>query len=130
MKFVFSAVLFTLATIVGHSATAQQLVGSYIAVIGREDLYNSRGVRLRQPWQILRQDRANFHRFGIRHRGDTSDNFFANLNNRAIMERMVMNGYIDRRAAATLVNGYSDAVLVRIYGRGGRGEYVEVTVYE
>lgn len=110
-------------------ATAQYLVGSYVAVIGREDLYNSRGVRLTEPWQILRQDRANYHRFRIRHYGDTGDNFFSSIENRAIMERMVRRGRINRRAAQVLVNGWSDEVLVEIYGRNGRGDYVEVTVY-
>ena len=100
MKFV--AALLTCFAVLGAApaARAQALLESYIAVIGPEDLYNSRGVRLTQPWQILRQDRANFHRYGIRHRGDTGDRFFANLNNRAIMERMVMRGRINRRGGA------------------------------
>ena len=129
MKYLFATLLFSMALFGGHGAKAQQLLESYIAIIGPDDLYNSRGVRLTKPWQILRQDRANFHRFKIRDRGDEWDSFFASKNNRAIMERMVMRGFIDRRAAAILVNGRSDAVLVRIYGRGGRGEYIEVTVY-
>ncbi|MDU8927261.1 hypothetical protein RXV86_07685 [Alisedimentitalea sp. MJ-SS2] len=130
MKHFASAILIALASVTGQSALSQELVGSYVAVIGNEDLYNSKGKRLTQPWQILRQDRANYHRFGIRHRGDTGDNFFSSIENRAIMERMVMNGHIDPGAARTLVNGYSDSVLVRIYGRGNRGDYVRVTVMD
>jgi hypothetical protein len=118
------------AIFVGTGAKAQELIESYVAVIGREDLFNSRGERLTQPWQILRQDRANYHQFRIRHRGDTGDSFFSDIRNRALMERMVMNGRINARAADTLVNGYSQAVLVKIFGFGSRGTYVDVTIFE
>jgi hypothetical protein len=109
------------------TATAQQVVESYVAYIGRADLYNSSGGRLTQPWQILRQDRANFHRFGISQQGDQWDSFFGSIDNRAIMERMVMNGYIEPSAARRIVNGGA-IVLVEIFGRGSRGDYVNVTV--
>ena len=123
---VLAAVIFSLwgAT----SATAQQVVESYVAYIGRSDLYNSSGARLTQPWQILRQDRANFHRFGISQQGDQWDSFFGSIDNRAIMERMVMNGYIEPSAARSIVNGGA-IVLVEIFGRGSRGDYVNVTVF-
>ena len=111
----------------GSTASAQDLVGSYVAYIGQDDLYNSSGARLTEPWQVLRQDRANFHRFGISQRGDESDSFFGDLNNRAIMERMVMNGSIEPRAAQNLVRGGA-TVFVRIYGRGNQGDSVQVTV--
>ena len=81
-----------LCVVMATPTIAQDLVGSYVAYIGRDDLYSSKGVRLTEPWQILRQDRANYHRFGIRQRGDESDSFFNNMENRGIMERMIMNG--------------------------------------
>ncbi|MBL4644908.1 MAG: hypothetical protein JKY99_00430 [Rhizobiales bacterium] len=105
----------------------QELVGSYVAYIGEDDLYNSRGQRLTQPWQVLRQDRANFHRFGISQRGDEDDPYFDSINNRAAMERMVMNGHIDRAARRNLLRGGA-TVFVRIYGRGSVGRSVRVTV--
>lgn len=46
------------------------------------------------------------------------------------MEYMVNLGRISQRAADILVNGYSDALLVRVYVYGGLGDYVEVTVFE
>jgi len=106
---------------------AQDLVGSYVAYIGRDDLYSSKGVRLTEPWQILRQDRANYHRFRIRQRGDESDSFFNSMENRGIMERMIMNGSIDSSAARILLEGGA-TVFVRIYGSGSRGTSVHVTV--
>lgn len=114
------------AMMVAPAVQAQQLLDAYVAYIGRDDLYNSRGARLTEPWQVLRQDRANYHRFGVRQRGDEGDSFFGSIDNRAIMERMVMNGYIEPSAARALVNGGS-TVFVRIYRDGGR-DYVQVRV--
>ncbi|MCV2893548.1 hypothetical protein [Lentibacter sp. XHP0401] len=111
----------------GSAAFAQEIVGSYVAYIGQDDLYNSKGDRLTEPWQVLRQDRANYHRYGISQRGDEWDSFFGSIENRGIMERMVMNGSIDPQAARNLVRGGA-TVFVRIYGRGSRGDYVRVTV--
>lgn len=106
---------------------AQELIGSYVAFIGTDDLYNSKGARLSQPRQVLRQDRANYHKFGISQYGDEWDPFFGNYNNRAAMEQMIMRGAIDPGARANLMRGGA-TVFVRIYGYGNRGEYINVTV--
>ena len=108
-------------------AFADEIIGSYVAYIGRDDLYNSKGARLNEPWQILRQDRANYHRFGISQSGDEGDPFFGSMKNRAIMERMIMNGSITPGARDGLLRGGA-TVFVRIYGTGSRGKYVKVTV--
>ncbi|MEI2387163.1 hypothetical protein [Breoghania sp. JC706] len=81
-----------------------RLLEVYVAYLGPDDHYNSRGERLSEPWQVIRQDRANFHRFGIRDRGDEGDRFFASAANRARMERMVLNGYIEGNAGWRVVN--------------------------
>ncbi|WP_456390915.1 hypothetical protein [Profundibacter sp.] len=108
-------------------AFADEIIGSYVAYIGRDDLYNSKGARLNEPWQILRQDRANYHRFGISQSGDEWDPFFDSMENRAIMERMIMNGTITSGARSGLLQGGA-TVFVRIFGTGSRGKYVKVTV--
>ena len=99
-----------------------------MAYIGPHDLYNSKGARLWEPWQILRQDRANFHRFGLRDGPDQGDRFFGSVDNRAAMERMVMRGRIEPTAAQNVVNGGA-TVVVKVWGQGGRGESVTVNVY-
>lgn len=106
---------------------AQEVIGSYWAHIGRADLFNSKGARLTQPWQVLRQDRANYHRFGISQPGDEWDPFFGSIDNRAAMERMIMNGRITAEARRLVMQGGAE-VFVRIYGQGNRGHYVNVTV--
>jgi len=108
--------------------SAQDLIGSYVAYIGQQDLYNSKGARLSAPWQVLRQDRANYHRFGISQPGDEWDPFFGAIDNRAAMERMIMNGYINPQAARDVMNGGA-MVTVEIYGRGNTGTSVNVDVY-
>lgn len=108
------------------AAQAQQVVGSDAAFFGEDDRYNAQGERPTRPWQVLRQDRANDHPFRIRQRGDEGDPFFSDVNNRAAMERMVMNGSIDKAAARNLLRGGA-TVFVKIHGHGGRGDFVEVT---
>ena len=120
--------LIALATLAAVPAAAEQMVGQYTAFIGQDDLYNSKGKRLTEPWQILRQDRANYHRFGVSQPGDEWDPYFRNADNRSAMERMVMNGRLDPRAVRTVVNGGA-MVVVRIYGEGNIGRRVEVDVF-
>lgn len=103
------------------------LLDEYTAYIGPSDLRNSDGVRLTQAWQIIRQDRANYHRYGLRDRGDQGDTFFGTSANRAIMERMVRDGRMSPSAARAVVAG-NVWITVRIMGRGSTGQYVEVTV--
>lgn len=106
---------------------AQDLIGSYAAWIGSDDLYNSNGRRLTEPAQVLRQDRANYHRFGIAQPGDEWDPFFGSIDNRAAMERMVRDGYVDPGAASVLVNGGA-SVFVQVYGSGNVGTSIQVSV--
>jgi len=109
------------------AAQAQSLIGSYVAYIGWEDLHNSNGQRLAEYSQIVRQDRANFHRFGIRHQGDEWDPFFADANNRATLERLVRNSGIDSYTRRMIVQG-NVPVFVEIFGHGNRITAVRVQV--
>ena len=120
----------------GHPALAQsnvtashanRLVEHYRAYIGEADLFNSSGTRLTQPWQIIRQDRANFHRYGIRDSGDQSDSFFADPANRQSLEAMLRSGSMTREAAAMIVHG-NVWVDVDIYSNQGTGRWIDVTV--
>ncbi len=108
-------------------SSSDDFIGSYSAFIGPEDLYNSAGKKLKQPWQVLRQDRANYHKFKVRQRGDENDPFFRDAGNREAMENKVRNGHIEKSAARTLMSGNA-IVYVEIYGRNGIGTSVNVTV--
>jgi hypothetical protein len=109
------------------SPGSMRLLESYIAYIGHHDLYNSRGQRLTEPWQIIRQDRANFHRFGHRDGMDEWDSFFASAANREQLETMLRRGYISPQAARDIVRG-GVVIQVEIYGQGSVARAVHVTV--
>ena len=126
-RFIAGLALAAAAAGMAASAAAQQLIGSYWAYIGTQDLYNSKGVRLSAPWQVLRQDRANVHKFWISQAGDDWDRFFGSYDNRAAMEQMIMNGSIEPSAARILMEGGA-TVYVRIYGHGNTGTSIRVTV--
>jgi hypothetical protein len=117
MRFVV-ALSALLALPLGAPAAAQQLLASYAAHIGPEDLRNSQGDRLREPWQVLRQDRANFHRFGIRHRGDEHG---------PILPRPLRGGRMEPAARNILVQ-VGAFVFVQVYGRGRQLQRVGVLV--
>lgn len=118
------ALALALAAVPAH---ADELLGSYNAHIGKADLYNSNGKRLTRAWQVLRQDRANFHKFGISQPGDETDDFFDSIENRAALEFMVEHGNISREASRAILKGGA-TVHVEIYGNGGRGSRVGVIV--
>ena len=116
----------TAAFLSAGAAKADRLVEQYSAYIGEEDLYNSSGARLTQPWQVIRQDRANYHRYGISQPGDEDDSFFSSAKNRERAERMIEYGMIETRAARALVRG--DVIVNVQIMRGPDGDYLNVTV--
>lgn len=109
------------------SAGAQTLLGAYVAWIGQQDLYNSNGQRLTDFWQIIRQDRANFHRFGIRQSRDEGDPFFADAAARATLEQLVRTSEIDPYSRRMIEAG-NVPVYVEIFGSGKAMTSVRVQV--
>lgn len=107
-------------------ACAAQLLESYNAYLSPADHFNSQGERLTTAAAIIRQDRANYHKFGIRDPGDEDDYYFRDVNNRAILERMLENGTSDPGVLSRIVNS-NVSIHVDVY-RGDRGDYVIVTL--
>jgi hypothetical protein len=103
------------------------LIGSYNAWLSRADHYNSSGQRLTSAAAIIRQDRANFHKFGIQDPGDESDSYFDNVNNRAVLEQMLNDGTSDPGVLRQIVNG-NVMIHVDIYRSRHHGDYVVVTL--
>lgn len=102
------------ATALASGALAQDTrIGSYMALIGPEDLVNSRGTRLTDAAAIIAQDRANYHRFGIRHALDETDPWFTTRGHRmAIPELVIMSqataNRIVQQGALVAVTVYAD----------------------
>ncbi len=108
-------------------AQAQQLIGSYNAFIGTQDLHNSNGVRLSSPAQVLRQDRANYHRFGISQYGDQWDPYFGDSNARARLEQLLNSSNLAPHVHNSIMQGNLH-VIVNVYGQGNWISFVEVVV--
>jgi hypothetical protein len=77
---------------------------------------------------IIRQDRANVHRYGKRDLDDENDTFFADEGNRAVLEQMLDRGRADPGVLSRIVNG-TPRLRVDIY-RGVDGPFVRVTLLD
>lgn len=107
-------------------AQAQQVIASYVARLSAADHFNSNGERLSSAAAIIRQDRANFHRFGVRDPEDESDPFFADQDNRAALEQMLERGRAAPGVIDRVVNG-TPLVRVEVH-RSGSGPFIVVTL--
>lgn len=125
MKFVKSAALAALigtATLAPAATAQDQPLESYYAKLSRWDHFNSSGVRLTTAAQIIRQDRANYHKFGRRDPGNSGDSFFRSAANRARLEALIAAGHSDRATIDRIVNG-TPTIRVDIFE-----DYVDVAV--
>jgi len=107
---VLSFLLLSITTFV----SANDVREVYVAKLSYRDHHNSWGDRLRTVAGILRQDRANYHKFYKRDNADTYDQFFSSKRNRAVFERMINNSYVSRDARNAILYG-EPMVKVTIY---------------
>ena len=63
------------------------------------------GFELTDAGSILRQDRANYHKFGYRDRGDQGDRTFGSANARALIPAMLDRGDTDASVLRQIVRG-------------------------
>lgn len=121
-----AAATLVLGCLMAAPASAQSLIESYTARLSSADHYNSNGERLTSPAAIIRQDRANFHKFGIRDPEDEGDGYFASASNRALMERMLERGHTSGSARRSIVDG-TPMIRIDVFDGPG-GAYVKATV--
>ncbi|WP_415183761.1 lysozyme inhibitor LprI family protein [Phaeovulum sp.] len=107
---------------------AQQLLDSYTAVISIEDRVNSKGSPLTSLAQILAQDRANVHRFGIRQQGDVIDATFGSSEARGRFAELLARGMLGPGVAEAIARGSAPLLNVQVYGSAGRPYYLSVTL--
>ncbi|TGT01758.1 hypothetical protein EN856_37035, partial [Mesorhizobium sp. M8A.F.Ca.ET.213.01.1.1] len=89
----FAVAALLLATVLGTStARADYMLGSYVARISERDHQASDGYPLDSAAQMVRQDRANWHKFHRRDRDDEGDAWFRSNEDRADLERMLKRG--------------------------------------
>lgn len=108
------------------AAMADEMIESYIARLSANDHFNSSGVRLTSPAVIIRQDRANFHKFRVRDGEDETDSYFQSAGNRDLLQRLLDRGRTTPSAYRRIVDG-EPLIRVSVYRRVG-GDYVNVEV--
>lgn len=87
-------------------AFAEEYLGAYVARISDSDHYNSNGEYLDTAAQMVRQDRANFHKFGIRDDEDESDPWFRTNGQRGRLQTMLeRSGAWGPGAKSAVLNG-------------------------
>ena len=107
-------------------AVAQELLGGYFALIGPEDMRNSSGAALGNICAIVQQDRANYHKFGIRQEYDEGDPWFATP---AARQKISQNCRIapgSEYIPLAILRGETRYIRVQVFGSGGVPQYVVV----
>ncbi len=112
------------------SAFADNIRETYTARLSARDHFNSSGERLTSAAAIIRQDRANFHKFGKRDAEDEADSFFASAHNRELLEKLLERGSAKKAAILAIING---TPLIRVEvctdARTG-GDYIRVSLID
>jgi hypothetical protein len=106
-------------------AAADEYLGSYVARISDNDHHASDGYPLDTAAQMVRQDRANWHKFGSGDPEDDDDPWFGSTSSRARFEKMLgKSGAMSAATRQAIANGepivevqvYAQSVKVRILG--------------
>ncbi len=123
MKKVFLVLILLLASV---PASADELIETYVARLGANDHFNSKGERLTSAALIIRQDRANFYKFGRGNEEDEDDMFFRDVKNRELLQKFLERGHTTPGAYRAIVNG-QPLVRVNVY-RTKSGDYANVLI--
>lgn len=105
-----------------------ELAGQYRAFLYETDRRDAAGGQLAEAWQVLREDRINYHDRNLRDADDEADPVFATAANRDRIETMVANGNLTEQSARKIVER-NVLVQVNIYARDGEPERLDITVY-
>lgn len=120
-----AASVLAIALTAANVARADQFLGSYEARISDNDHQASDGYQLDTAAQMVRQDRANWHKFGSGDAEDQDDPWFGSTAARARFEQMLNKGSAMSSATRSrIVNGepivqvdvYRNSVKVSIIG--------------
>ncbi len=114
-----------LVVLVPMAAHAQgRVLADYTARLSAQDHVNSRGDRLNTVGAILRQDRANYHRFDQPDAEDEGDDLFHDQHERGRFERLLSRGIIRPDTRRAIING-TPLVRVIVYATRANVELIE-----
>lgn len=101
-------------------ALADEFLGSYVARLSPADHHASDGYRLDNAAQVIRQDRANVHRFGRADPEDEGDPWFRSNADRARLQSMLERSGAMNAATRNAVLRGTPLVEVEVYRRSVR----------
>jgi hypothetical protein len=117
----------------GRTYPGARLVVGYVADIQEQDLYSSSGARLQKAAQVMRQDRANVHKFGLGSEMDTHDGFFRSSSNRTLLENARYVTYcsqniaeLKRQIQQASVPGFLDVIVFQMIDSGRYVVFINV----
>jgi hypothetical protein len=115
-----------LASLLGTGAAhADDMLGSYVARISDRDHHASDGYELDNAAQMVRQDRANWHKFHRRDSDDEIDVWFRTNDQRAGLQRMLERGSaMSSSTRRAIVNG-EPLIQVEVYSNSVRVSILE-----
>ena len=105
------------------TAAADEFLGSYVARISEQDHQASDGYPLDTAAQMVRQDRANFHKFHNADSDDENDVWFRTNDQRARLERMLGQGGAMTQSTRRAITRGEPLIQVDVYRN-----HVEVTI--
>ena len=113
-----------LTVLVGATAAAaDEFLGSYVARISYQDKQASDGYPLDTAAQMVRQDRANFHKFHNSDPDDENDVWFRSNDSRSRLERMLGQGGAMSSGVRRAIINNEPLIQVDVYRN-----HVEVTI--
>jgi hypothetical protein len=98
----------------------------FVTSITKNDLYNSKGVRITDPVLVLMQDRANVHRFGNPD-DDQVDQFFSLADNRARIRTHLSRGSFPQDVRNAITNADGRKFRINVYKDGEDKNCVDVS---
>ncbi|WP_136621383.1 MULTISPECIES: hypothetical protein [Mesorhizobium] len=114
-----------LGSLLGGAAHADDMLGSYVARISDRDHQASDGYALDNAAQMVRQDRANWHKFHRRDSDDEGDGWFRTNDQRADLQRMLeRGGAMSSSTKRAIVNG-EPLIQVDVYENSVRVSILE-----
>jgi len=107
------------------SASADEYLGSYQARISGQDHQASDGYPLDTAAQMVRQDRANWHKFGNSDSEDQDDPWFGSNGQRSRLERMLgQGGAMSSGVRRAIING-EPLIEVEVYRNSVRVSIID-----
>jgi hypothetical protein len=114
-----------LGSLLAGTAHADDMLGSYVARISDRDHQASDGYALDNAAQMVRQDRANWHKFHRRDSDDEGDGWFRTNDQRADLQRMLeRGGAMSSSTKRAIVNG-EPLIQVDVYENSVRVSILE-----